>query len=112
MYGTPHGLANAVILPYVLERYGHIVDKNLAALARIAGIEQHGTTQQQADAFRAAVWELNRRLNIPTAIPELKREDIPLLAGRALKEANPLYPVPIIFNREDMEDIYYKILAE
>jgi alcohol dehydrogenase class IV len=112
MYGTPHGLANAVILPYVLRRYGHKIDRRLAELARAAGIKTDGTEVQRADAFRAAVLELNRRLNIPTAITALRREDIPLLAGRALKEANPLYPVPVIFNRADMENIYRAILAE
>ena len=38
-YGVPHGLANAVILPYVLEAYGKSAHKKLAQLADCIGIK-------------------------------------------------------------------------
>ena len=37
-YGTPHGLANAVIMPYVLEAYGKTVHKKLYKMALACGI--------------------------------------------------------------------------
>jgi hypothetical protein len=49
-------------------------------------------------------------MGLPEKITDLKLGDIPLLAGRALREANPLYPVPIIFKRKDMEKVYHCIL--
>jgi alcohol dehydrogenase class IV len=47
MYGTPHGLANAVILPYVLDYFGESVYKPLAKLADCAGITKDGETDEQ-----------------------------------------------------------------
>ncbi|MEG2770536.1 MAG: iron-containing alcohol dehydrogenase, partial [Oscillospiraceae bacterium] len=38
LYGTPHGLANAIILPHVLEYYGETVHDSLANLADVVGI--------------------------------------------------------------------------
>jgi len=101
LYGTPHGLANAVILPYVLEDYGKAIEKPMAELAAKAGVSD----------FLVAVRALCKDLDIPEKIPELKESDILLLAKRALREANPLYPVPVIYGEADMERIYRKLLV-
>lgn len=109
-YGTPHGLANAVILPHVLRAYGEAAHRPLAALAAAASIGDDGmSAAQRADAFIEAVCALNRSLNIPETIADLREADIPMLAGRALREANPLYPVPRILGRSEIEAIYRKI---
>ena len=55
---------------------------------------------------------LNSYFEIPTKIKELKAEDIPGLALKADKEANPLYPVPKLFNRKELEEIYKELLVE
>lgn len=111
-YGTPHGLANAVILPYVLDAYGASAHRALAELAAAAGIGSEGMTQaQRAQKFIEAVRALNRRMNIPEKIEDLCTGDIDVLASRALKEANPLYPVPVIFDRARMVGIYRQLLA-
>ena len=47
-YGTPHGLANAVILPIVLNMYGPACRKKLAALARNAGVVDREMEDQEA----------------------------------------------------------------
>ncbi|MDR0220786.1 MAG: iron-containing alcohol dehydrogenase [Lachnospiraceae bacterium] len=109
-YGVQHGLANAVIMPYVLEMYGEKAAKPLAELAAAAGVASPSATgAENAAAFIAAIRALNSKMNIPDKIPALKKEDIPILAGRALREANPLYPVPVVFDREMMEGVYRKI---
>ncbi len=52
MYDIAHGLANAIILPYVLEYYGESAHKRLAELAEAASITQPGMTDaQKAEAF-------------------------------------------------------------
>ena len=51
-------------------------------------------------------------MGIPDKISELKAEDIPTLAKRALREANPLYPVPVIFKYKDMEKVYHYLLSK
>ena len=104
MYGIPHGLANAVILPYVLDYFGKTAYKRLAELADIAGVS--GPAQgdrEKAKRFIAAIRELNAKMNIPTGFEQIKDEDIPLIAERALKEGNPLYPVPKIMDQADCE---------
>ena len=99
MYGTPHGLANAVILPHMLEFYGKTAYKPLAKLADVAGLETAGlSTEQKALLFINKIKELNKRMDIPEAFDFIKEEDIPLIAKRALKEGNPLYPVPKIMD--------------
>ncbi|MCL2884720.1 MAG: iron-containing alcohol dehydrogenase [Oscillospiraceae bacterium] len=112
MYNVPHGLANAVIMPYVLDSYGATIEKSMAALSLAAGVGDAGAAQKDnAAAMLAAIKQLNTDLHIPTKISELKEADIPLLASRAMKEANPLYPVPVIFDRAKMEHIFHQILA-
>lgn len=106
-YSVPHGLANAVILPYVLEHYGKTVHKPLAELADAAGIaEGSETIDQKAVKFINSIKTLNSKMNIPTKVSGIKDRDIPIMADHALKEANPLYPVPKIFNKDDMLKIY------
>ena len=101
MYGVPHGLANAVILPYVLEYYGDSIYTQLAKLADVAGIvTTESTNKEKAELFIEKIKEYNKKMNIPDTL-EVKAEDVSLIADRALKEGNPLYPVPKIMNKED-----------
>ena len=110
LYGTPHGLANAVILPYVLEWYGDCIYPQLAKLADIVGIT--GSSEaEKAQAFIAAIKKLNADMNIPTTFDFIKEEDLPTLIGRALKEGNPGYPVPRIMDYNDMESVIRRFMA-
>ena len=112
-YNTAHGLANAVLLPRVLEAYGKSAYKKLAKLARITHV---ATTEDDnataAKKFIAALDELNRKTGIPDKLVDLKRDDIAALARHADKEANPLYPVPKEMNATELAEIYKKVLAE
>jgi len=110
-YNTAHGLANAVIMPCVLEAYGSKVYRSLSEMAVFAGIADDATRlQENAEAFIAAIRELNAKMGIPDKLSDLREEDIPILAGQALREANPFYPVPVIFGRREMEKVYYCVL--
>ena len=109
MYGIPHGLANAVILPVMLEEYGAAIYPQLSKLANFAGIE--GTSDDdKAKKFIAEVYAMNERMNIPKGFTQIKEEDIPTIVSRALKEANPLYPVPVIFDEDRMTQIVKKLM--
>lgn len=109
-YGTPHGLANAVIMPYVLEAYGANVHKKLHKLGIAAGVStEDDTPMVGAFKFIHAVKELNANMNIPTTLTGIQKEDIPALAKHAEKEANPLYPVPVLMTKKELENFYYKI---
>lgn len=111
-YGIPHGLANAVILPYVLEAYGSAVHMSLAELADIVKIGQDlESDQEKANAFIAEIRAMNRRMGIPDKLEGIKEDDIDMLAKRAAKEANPLYPVPRIMKKAQLKESYYQIRA-
>ena len=109
-YGTPHGLANAVILPYVLESYGECVYNKLHRLGIAAGVASASDTPADGAAkFIRAVRELNARMNIPQKLEGIRTEDIPALARHAAKEANPLYPVPKLMTAKELEQFYQMI---
>ena len=112
MYNTPHGLANAVILPYVLDWYGPCIYPKLAKLADIIGISKDGMSiEEKGKAFIAEIRRMNKAMNIPEKFDFIKEEDIPLLVKRALKEGNPGYPVPRIMNAKDCEQVIRRLMA-
>ncbi len=110
-YNVPHGLANAVILPYVLERYGEKAEKKLAKLADAAGISG-SSTHDKARAFIDAIKAMEREMMIPEKLDCIRRSDIPELARTADREANPLYPVPVLMDAAELEAIYCDVMAE
>ena len=108
-YGVPHGLANAIILPIMLDVYGEKAHKKLAELADVVGIEG-ATVAEKATKFIQAIKDLNESMAIPKYIENtIKDEDIPLLAKRAQAEANPLYPCPVLFDEKEFRQLYLTI---
>lgn len=118
-YGTPHGLANSVLLPIVLRDYGQAAEKKLAKLARkISGLGKVGpllqvpagaTDHQAAQLFICWIEQMNEAMNIPTTLPGIREEDIDLMAEHADAEGNPLYPVPVLMDKEELKRFYYKV---
>ncbi len=109
-YGTPHGLANAVIMPYVLEEYGASADKKLHQLGVAAGVcRPEDSDAVGAKCFIEAIKQLNAKMNIPTKISGIKAEDIEQLAKIAEHEANPLYPVPKLMTAKELSSLYIKV---
>ncbi len=112
MYNTPHGLANAVILPKVLRWYGKSAHKKLAKLADIIGISKSEMTdEEKANKFINEIERMNKAMNIPEKFDFIKEEDVPLLVKRALKEGNPGYPVPKIMNKKECEKVIRSLMA-
>lgn len=100
-YNTPHGLANAVILPHILEDYGETVYKPLAELADYTKMGLAGSDEMKAKDFIKKIRDMNEFMGIPTGFDMIKSEDIPQMAKLAAKEANPNYPVPLVYFEED-----------
>jgi len=111
LYGVPHGLANAIILPLVLDFSREAAERRLARLAVVAGL---GRPEESPEAlsyrFINKVRGLNVKMNIPTKIPEVQEADFPLIIDRAFEEAHPMYPVPKIMSRSDAEKLLYCLL--
>ena len=109
-YGTPHGLANAVILPVVLRMYGPACEKKLACLARKAGVVDEKLNDREASRdFIRWIQKMNDSMEIPRTISGIHEKDISMMAKHADQEGNPLYPVPVLMNRKELEQIYYKV---
>lgn len=112
-YNVPHGLANSILLPFVLEAYGETIHKKLARLAVEAGVAQKDTPiEEAAQSFIQAVQDMKKRFGIGDTVPEIREEDIPKLAHYADKEANPLYPVPVLMDARELEQFYYKLMEK
>ena len=112
-YNVPHGLANAVILPMLLEAYGEKIHKKLARLAIAAGLADEDTPcSEAAGQFIRAVKDMKKRFGIGVHIPEIQETDIPKLAHYADKEANPLYPVPVLMDVAELESFYRILMTE
>ena len=112
-YGVPHGLANAVILPYFLEEYGASAEKKLASLSRLCGVSaQTDGDAQAAKAFIAWIRAMNEAMHIPTALPEIREADITRMARHAAQESNPLYPVPKLMDARELEVMYHRLMPK
>lgn len=112
-YQVPHGLANAILLPHVLEAYGKTIHKKLKALAVAAGIADRNTdAKEAASRFIQAIRDMKIRFQIPDTIPEIQEKDIPRLARYADQEANPLYPVPVLMDAKKLEEFYYQVIEK
>ena len=98
LYGVGHGLANAVLLPVVLRDYGAAAHRRLARLAELVGLSGDSEADR-ANAFIDAIFAMNARLGIPAGFSCIREEDLPQMAAWAAKEANPTYPVPVIYDR-------------
>jgi alcohol dehydrogenase class IV len=111
LYGVPHGLANAIILPHVLRFSLREAQGKLAALARCVSLGAPGDSEESlALRFIEAIEQMNQRMKIPTTIAQLQAADIPLIARRALAEAHPDYPVPRIMTRAQCEALVRDLL--
>ena len=112
-YNVPHGLANAVILPMMLEAYGKTIHKKLAHLAIAAGLADKDTPwEEAAGRFIQAIKDMKKRFGIGDRIPEIQQKDIRKLARYADKEANPLYPVPVLMDALELEPFYYRLMGD
>lgn len=104
LYGVPHGYANAVILPIVLQAYGEAVYKELSELADAVGITGE-SPEEKAQEFIAAIKGMNQHMEIKEKLDVVKEEDISEIIKRAMKEGNPNYPVPVIWKEEQFRKV-------
>ena len=111
LYHVPHGLANAIVMPYVLEFSKPNCTHRLAELARISDIgESAAPDAELADAFIARIRKMNADMQIPESIKELKREDFDKIIDRAFSEAHGTYGVPRYLTRADATALLEKLL--
>ena len=101
-YGIPHGLANALVLPHVLE-FCHVeAQPRLAELGVLIGVGSEGEgAAQLAQKFIKAVRDLRTEVGIPDHSDRIKREDYDYIAKLAINEGST-YPVPRLLDRDSV----------
>ena len=104
LYGVAHGLAMAVLLPHVMRQYGAAAHKRLAELADVCGIVG-ANDAEKADAFLRWIEETNKKMGLPDKFDVIQDQDIDQMITWAKKEANPLYPVPVIWGQEEFRQL-------
>ena len=111
-YNIPHGLANAVLLPEVLESYGSCIHKKLHMLGCAAGVcTEQDSIKAGAGKFIASIRTLNKNMGIPDFLSGIQERDIETMSVHAAKEANPLDPVPKLMTRKELEAFYRLMLT-
>ncbi len=109
-YGIPHGLANALVLPDVLDFCREEAESSLAELAVLVGIGKPGDAPAQlARQFIQAVRDLRTEVGIPDHAEKLREEDFEALCIAAVAEGS-MYPVPKLLDRELTMGILRKLL--
>ena len=102
LYGTPHGLAMSVILPHVMRQFGSAAHERLARLAEVCGMTG-ANDAEKAEKFISWIEEMKAKMDIPAGLDVIKDEDVPQIIAWAMKEANPLYPVPVVWDKAGFE---------
>jgi alcohol dehydrogenase len=110
-YHTPHGLANAIMLPHVLRYSAPAITKQLAKLAVRAKLgDESERDDKLAEKFLDAIDQLNRDLGIPLYLDKLQAADIPALAKAACHEAHTGYPVPKYMTEKQCAALILQVL--
>lgn len=108
-YGIPHGLANALVLPHVLEFCHEEAAQSLAELAVLVGLGQPSEDDGQlAHRFIQAVRNLRTEVGIPDHSEKLRREDFDEIAALAVAEGDA-YPVPRLLDEASVVAILGRI---
>ena len=102
-YGVPHGLANAMVLPHVLELLRDNAATRLAELAVYCELgDESEPANELAQKLIDRIWALNEEIGIPRTTDVIKEEDIAGIVTAALKEGSG-YPVPRFLERNECE---------
>ena len=97
----------------MLEAYGSSIYRKAKDLAVSMGIAEDATPERTAaENLIAHIRKMNQNMGIPAKISGIQTEDIPQLAAYAHKEANPLYPVPRLMTRSELEALYDQFAEE
>ena len=112
VYNTPHGVANAIILPTVMEYNAPATGEKYREIARAMGVK--GVDEMSQEEYRKAAIDAVRQLSLNVGIPQslkdiVKKEDIPFLAQSAMDDAcrpgNPKDPT-----LEDIIKLYESLM--
>ncbi len=109
-YRIPHGLANSIVLPHILEFNKKAKKERLADLARTLGLgERYDVDSVLADKFIEAVKTLIKSLGIDPEQKHVQAKDVDSIIAAAFKEANSTYAVPKYMSYSDAKALLEKL---
>ncbi|KZZ13837.1 alcohol dehydrogenase [Oleiphilus sp. HI0130] len=112
LYATPHGLANSIVLPHILDYSKSDIISELATLAEASGLKAgRESNNKLAEKLIARIRAMLVSFEIPATLDSLKTEDIPRIAELALDEAHANYPVPKYMDKRTCEALISKMVA-
>ena len=109
--GVPHGLANSILLPHVMEYNLDESAEYYAFVAEAMGVKEKGMSDEEAaEAAINAVWELTRRMGVPQRLSEVGvTEDVlPQLADKTLEDGSCVFNPKMIFDAEQVLEVLKK----
>lgn len=86
--------------------------QSLRILPSSPALKPPGSDEEKAKAFIAEIRAMNKRMNIPSGFDFIKESDIHQMCLWAMEEANPVYPVPVIYNEARFTKVIHRIIAE
>lgn len=111
-YGVSHGLGNAVILPHVMESYKEVREDKFAHLADFLNVASTADTKKEkADKFIKYLFDLNKRLDLPTRIEKFPKSGVDKILNDSFKECHGTYPVPRYYSKEEARELLNKVCA-
>ena len=109
-YHLPHGRANAIVLPYILDFNQHAAEGRLALLARELGLVSKTDSDERAAAVVIArIKALIKNVGINVKVPQISKTDYPSIIQAAFKEAHGLYAVPKYMTKKEMRQVLDQI---
>ena len=111
-YGVAHGLANAVLLPHIMEYYLPVSTPRLARMAQICGISSDPDESTRARAFVESIAAMNQTGGVPERLAEFPRAEIDAVIKEAFQECHGTYPVPRYYTRPAARALLEQVCAE
>lgn len=110
IYGTPHGVANALALPLVLKASLPSAKTRMAALSLLLSCgDAKWDEQTNAQALVEYIENLKGALGIASTLADIQLEDVPTMAKNALKETHWNYPVPHYLTQQQVAQIFIQL---
>lgn len=104
LYNTPHGLANAILLPKLLNFYAASIENKMKEIAQYCDIDIKPNQTASLVVYEKII-SMNEKMAIPTTLAAVKERDFKIIAQMAYTEAHPDYPVPKFMTVSDIEEI-------
>ncbi len=110
MFHIPHGLANAVLLPHVMEYYLSKCKNEFSYLAKVTGqFEDNLGIDKNAEIFIKSLFDLNKKAKIPERFDNFPESSINEVIKKAFRECHGIYPIPKYFTKKEAVKLLKKV---